>query len=72
MAEDKKDILDSGFIIKQTYSALICMDIIQMHRQLGIPFVPLPEEKMLVLETLIVKNQFYRYHDNRKMTKSGK
>ena len=22
MAEDKKDILDSGFIIKQTYSAL--------------------------------------------------
>ena len=93
MAEDKKDILDSGFIIKQTYSALtkarlgyhlsyeennpqgkevICMDIIQMHRELGMPIVPLPEEKMLVLETLIVKNQFCRYHINRKMTKSGK
>jgi hypothetical protein len=73
MAEDKKDIRDSGFTKHQTEYALkkakmgyhlsykennpqgkkyYAWTLYKLHRELGLPLVPLPEVRMLVIQCL--------------------
>jgi hypothetical protein len=81
MAEDNKDVVDSGFTRQQGYYALkkakmgyhisykennpqgkkyYAWILYKLHRELGIPLVPLPEEKMLVLEFLLKNRGLFK------------
>jgi hypothetical protein len=74
MAEDEKEVFDSGFTRQQGYCALkkakmgyhlsykennpqgkkyYAWIIYKLHRELGIPLVPLPEVRMLVIDFLL-------------------
>src|SRR6187200_3046440 len=74
MAEDKKDVFDSGFTRQQGYYALkkakmgyhlaykennpqgkkyYAWILYKLYRELGIPLLPLPELKMLVIDFLV-------------------
>jgi hypothetical protein len=77
MAEEKKDVLDSGFTRQQSYCALkkakmgyhlsykennpqgkkyYAWILYKLHRELGIPLVPLPELSMVVMQ-FVLKNR---------------
>jgi hypothetical protein len=74
MADEKKDVLDSGFTRQQSYCALkkaktgyrlsymennpqakkyYAWILYKLHRELGIPLVPLPEVRMVVTQFLL-------------------
>ena len=85
MAEDKKDLLDSGFTMQQGYYALkkakmgyhlsykennpqgkkyYAWILYKLHRELGIPLLPLPEVRMLVLDFLLKNRGLFKQQGN--------
>jgi hypothetical protein len=81
MAEDKKDVFDSGFTRQQGYYALkkakfgyhlsykennpqgkkyYAWILYKLHRELGIPLVPLPELRMLVIDFLLKNRGLFK------------
>jgi hypothetical protein len=84
MAEDKKDIRDSGFTKHQTEYALkkakmgyhlsykennpqgkkyYAWILYKLHRELGLPLVPLPEVRMLVMQFLLKNPGLFKQQD---------
>src|ERR671932_562802 len=85
MAEDKKDVFDSGFTREQGYYALkkaklgyhlsykennpqakkyYAWIIYKLHRELGIPLVPLPELSAVVTQFLLENPGLFKQQGN--------
>jgi hypothetical protein len=85
MAENNKDVVDSGFTRQQGYYALkkakmgyhlsykennpqgkkyYAWILYKLYRELGMPLLPLPEEKMLVIQLLLKNPGLFKQQGN--------